>query len=271
MGSRYQFSCSAMPIINGHKLDIVKPDENGFYDLCIGCIGAPTRRGVIYEPESLIKAMENPNGGFNIGLRDGNLIGEAGHPVVEKKGPDGKSYYDFARLFELDPKCESHYFASVYIPEDVFMIDGKETQIIRAKLKPSGPYADALLRSIQDPCHNTAFSIRSLCDEMGMKDGYQYRKVIHVVTFDSVPIPGITSATKRYANRAAIESMEIPVNMDELERTIAGNESITDFDKNRIMTKDEFYEYSSIRTKTKTGYVDYKGNFHAYVSSIYRR
>jgi hypothetical protein len=46
-----KFSCGALPIANGYQVKSLTPDENGCYDVVLGCVGAPTRANVIYESD----------------------------------------------------------------------------------------------------------------------------------------------------------------------------------------------------------------------------
>ena len=187
-----KFSCGALPIANGYQVKSLTPDENGCYDVVLGCVGAPTRANVIYESDSLVKAMSDSDSRFNICLRDGNLFGEWGHPVINGKN-------DIPRLLRIDEKYISHLFVKIWIDDKPIFIKGKEGYPIRAKVKPMGPYGDVLEKSLKDPLANTAFSIRSLClPSTGPDRQYEYRKVQMVITFDAVNAPGFEMATKRY-------------------------------------------------------------------------
>lgn len=194
-----KFSCATMPTANGHKLKGLTPDENGYYDVVLGCVGAPTRANVIYQADSLINAMRDPDSRFNICLRDGNLFGEWGHPVI-------KSQKDMNRLLQIDEHYISHQFGKIWVDEKPIVLHGIEGYPIRALVKPCGPYGEVLERSLKDPTINTAFSIRSLCiPDAGPDRKYEYRQVQIVVTFDAVNAPGFEMATKRY-NVASMES-----------------------------------------------------------------
>lgn len=189
--SDVRFSCSSLPTINGHTLHAAKPDADGAYDVIVGAIGIPTRNNVIYDTTSLIKAMNDPSSRFNICLRDGNLAGEYGHPHV-------KTREDLDRLMEIDEKNISHYFTKIWVGEDV-TVNGKTGSLLRAKVIPTGPYGNVLKQQLEDPHHNTSFSIRSLCVPMHNSNSqYEYRQVQVVVTFDAVFAPGFEVATKRY-------------------------------------------------------------------------
>lgn len=211
-----KFSCSALPTTNGHSVKGLTPDNNGCYDVVLGCVGAPTRANVIYESKSLIHAMDDPTSRFNICLKDGNLFGEWGHPVI--KGKD-----DIPRLMRIDEKYISHVFNKIWVDETPITLHGKEGYPIRALVKPCGPYGDVLEKSLRDPMINTAFSIRSLClPGTGPDPKYEYRNVQMVVTFDAVNAPGFEMATKRY-NSASMESFECNVGRDDLSDVIVKN------------------------------------------------
>lgn len=209
-----KFSCGSLETNYGHKLRAAKPDADGTYEVVISAIGCPTRCGVIYEPESLVAAMNDPESRFNICLKDANLFGEYGHPVIRTKD-------DMPRLMQIDEHYTSHYFTKIWIDDsEPLMIDGFEGYPIRAKIKPSGPYGEVLRKQLEDPMQNTAFSLRSLClPSSGRDNRYEYRKVQLLVTFDAVCAPGYQAATKRYV--AGTEAFqEIPVDREILEHAV---------------------------------------------------
>lgn len=269
-----KFSCSALTNYNGHDLKAAKPDENGCYEVVLGCVGAPTRANVIYEASSLINSMKDPNSRFNICLKDGILFGEWGHPDICSL--DGKQ--DMRRLLKIDESKMSHLFTKIWIDDKAIDMHGCNAFPIRAKVKPCGPYGAYLEKSLQDPSINTAFSIRSLCEPTtGSEAKYEYRKVDLIVTFDAVGAPGYEIATKRYISGQ--ESMdEIRVTRQQLEDAISGCCSmeslmITDKDVARL------YNERSIRCSgtTITGVGGAQcvygkdGNLIPSASLIYRR
>lgn len=207
-----KFSCGALPSYNGHSLKSLTADENGCYDAVLGCVGAPTRANVIYEADSLVKAMNDPDSRFNICLKDGNLFGEWGHPVI-----NGQK--DIPRLMRIDEKYISHLFTKIWIDDVPVNMHGVNAYPIRAKVKPCGPYGEVLEKSLRDPMINTAFSIRSLCLPSTGPGAYEYRKVQIVVTFDAVNAPGFEIASKRYVN--GNESFEVNISKQEMTDAVA--------------------------------------------------
>lgn len=277
-----KFSCGAMDSINGYRLQAATPDANGCYEVIVGAIGIPTRNNVIYDPESLVKAMSDPNSRFNICLRDGNLAGEYGHPRVETKE-------DLNRLFLIDEHYISHYFRKIWIDEKPLSIPGYEAHPIRALVKPAGPYGSVLEQSLKDPCINTSFSIRSLCTPVSGKDSrYTYRQVDYLITFDYVFAPGYEVTSKRYAiggrkpNAAGQESFEIDVNLNELslcasQNSIAGLEGInmlTDADVRKLKHEREYRignNLVGVRLMGSASMVNVDGNLVSVASLCYRR
>lgn len=201
--SRYIFSCGIMENLNGYKLKNIEPDANGFFPMVIGSVGyAPTRAGVIYDPDTLLACMSNPHGRFNTCLRDGNLCGEYGHPDIRTKE-------DIPRLMRIVEANKSHYFGKIWLGEPI-RIDGEEHIPIHALVKPCGPKGDVLEKELRDPCHNTSFSIRCLCQPAGEKNGCEFRKVEVLVTFDTVHAPGFAMTSKRYVpGTESLDSIEV--------------------------------------------------------------
>ena len=231
MGANYRFSCGELESVNGYKLKSLEPDENGFYEIVVGCIGVPTRNKVIYDPESVINAMADPQGRFNICLREGYLAGEWGHPVVETKD-------DLSRLLRIDEHYISHYFGKIWIDENPVSINGEPAYRIKAKVKPYGPYGKYLEESLKDPFHNTSFSIRSRCLPMtGPRPGYEYRQIQIIVTFDAVNAPGFEVTNKRYAGQEAFEYDFVKQDLVSAIASSSGMEAlpmITEGDINRL-------------------------------------
>lgn len=269
--SAYCFSVGILESLNGYKLKGIEPDERGFFPMVIGCIGIPTRAGVIYDPPSLVAAMKDTASRFNICLRDGNLKGEYGHPVIERKE-------DIPRLLRIDEHYISHYFGEIRVDSNPIIIKGMEALPIRAKVKPTGPYGQFLEKELRDPYQNTSFSIRSLCLPMNGPDAaYEYRKVQMVITFDAVHAPGYDITSKRYVNGS--ESLEMDVTKMDLTRAVAsgdGMESfmLTDNDIKKLYNdKDITLRGKSMGTDLvgSKSFMDNQGNLRSVNSLVYRR
>lgn len=271
LAPKLKFSCGALPSANGHTVKSLTPDANGCYEVVLGCVGAPTRANVIYESDSLVGAMSDPDSRFNICLKDGNLFGEWGHPVI-----NGNK--DIPRLLRIDEKYISHLFTKIWIDEKPISIKGNNGYPIRALVKPMGPYGDVLEKSLRDPMANTAFSIRSLClPSTGPDHRYEYRKVQMVVTFDAVNAPGFEMATKRYVSGQ--ESFEMNISKQEMFDAVEsckGMESImiTDKQLRRFYNEQEYSIDGKLVATDITGnssVLGSDGNICSAADLIYRR
>lgn len=268
-----EFSCSALESNYGQKLHAVEPDETGAYEVVVGAFGCPTRNNVIYDPDSVVAAMSDPNARFNICLKDGNLAGEYGHPVIASK-------QDMPRLLRIDEHYISHYFTKIWIDKTTPLnIGGVQGYPIRAKVVPTGPYGEILRKQLEDPNHNTAFSIRSLCLPMNGPDcRFEYRKVQILVTFDAVSAPGYQVATKRYVK--GTEDFEMSVSRADLEHTLSSMEGmesklmINSEDIARVYHDRDYTVGGQLVARNITGrhsLVDGQGKIFDAASLLYRR
>ena len=216
-----KFNCGTLPQISGREVKACKPDANGFYNVTIGALNTVTRAGVIYDDESVVAAMNDPKSVFNIELRNGSLYGEIQHPTITRENMD--------RLTVIDSEKVSHFFNRIWVDENPTEVEGRNIYLIKAQIRPAGPYGDVLVRDLEDPYTNNAFSIRSLCTKLPDRgDGIERRKVLCITTFDHVLCCGVAGAEKRYF--AGNESLEIPVTVKELYQLAennAGNEAFT--------------------------------------------
>ena len=286
MAAVYNFSCGILPTYNGGTLKAIKPDADGFYEVCVGEIGdnAITRGGVSYDAQSLIDCMSDPNSRFNICLRDGNLCGEYGHPVCEKRE-------DIPRLLRIDEHYKSHYFKKIFVSPNLIEHNGQKVQLIMGLLKPCGPFGDILKAELEDPCHNTSFSIRTLCLPISGPDpNIQYRKVQLMITFDAVHAPGYDLTSKRHSQVAGTESFdynrfakpkELEVFKSDLESCVeygrTGTEAltmVTDADIHRLFLGNVKHingQPTVAATAGDRSIVNMAGNFGAAADLIYRR
>ena len=221
--SKYYFLVESLEVSDGKKLKALTPDSDGYYnDVPLMALNKPTLNGTLYDAPSVIKCITATDSRFNIMLRSGTLIGEWDHPEYRDKS-------DLARLVDPRQEKQSHHFRKIYSSEP--QSDG--SVLILGSLKPCGPYGKYLEESLQDPHRNTAFSIRSLCEEK--RDNRTNAVIRHIkllVTFDAVSSPGFKEASKRYS--PGTESL-LEVTPDDFPRiyTPAGLES-------SILTDTEF-------------------------------
>lgn len=269
--ANFSLNISILESINGFKLKSIEPDERGFFPMVIGCLGIPTRGSIVYDIPSTLDAMRDTKSRFNICLKDGNLSGEFGHPVAERRE-------DIPRLLRIDEHFLSHYFGSISVDNEPIMIEGMEAFPIRATVKPTGPYGDFLEKQLRDPYHNTSFSIRTLCLPMtGPNSAWVYRKVQMVITFDAVHAPGYTITSKRYVTGQ--ESFDMSVSREDLERCTVPNgmesvSMITDADIRKMYGEQSIHMNGNLVARDIVGtksFMDPKGSLRNAASLVYNR
>ena len=269
--ANYSLNIGILESLNGFKLKGIEPDDRGFFPMVIGCLGIPTRGSVFYDIQSTLDAMRDTQSRFNTCLRDGNLQGEFGHPVVERRE-------EIPRLLRIDEHFISHYFGNISVDNEPIMIDGMEAFPIRATVKPTGPYGDFLEKQLRDPYHNTSFSIRTLCLPItGQNSAWSYRKVQMVITFDAVHAPGFSITSKRYV--VGQESLDVAVSRNDLEKCILpdGMESasmITDADIRKMYGEQSIRLNGNLIASDIVGtksFMDPSGNLRNAASLAYRR
>lgn len=178
-----------------------KKDDAGFYiGVPISAIGVSTRNNSYYDVDSFVSHINNPSTLFNMMLKDRQLYGEFGHPILDGLSND----MVIKRLTRIEEPTSSHLFRSVYVDKTNLPSGGK---LVLADLMPApGEYGDRVKASLDNPELNTAFSIRSLTSNT-IKNGISYRKMVRLVTADFVLAPGFAEATKGYAH-VATESLQ---------------------------------------------------------------
>jgi hypothetical protein len=187
----YKFSIQTMQTMVGGSLKSTKPDADGVYrGIPIAVLGKPSRNNALYEPNSVINSMVNPESLFYKSLAEGHLEGEWGHPA-----PVGDVKTMINRTMRIDRENVSHYFTKIWSEPTR---DGKLI-IIYADIVPFGPRGDYLRESFESANRNTAFSLRSLtANPVKLASGVLSKKVLAMVTYDAVGCPGFEEASERF-------------------------------------------------------------------------
>ena len=192
------FSIEVMKNIDGQELKALAPDENGVYrGVPLGVVGAASRNNASYDRDSMINCLTGEDQIFAIKLREGNLLGEYGHP-----DQIGSRQEQILRMYKVDPTKVSH----AILRTEMRPTKNGEYTLITGDIKPCGPYGKYLDESFQDPLRNTAFSIRSLTAPR--KNPNQDKKVLAVISFDAVEGPGFGQASKRYVSMESAMPLE---------------------------------------------------------------
>jgi hypothetical protein len=200
MASSVRFVCQSLAGVN--KVGNLKQDENGYWTVVIGALGAYNSAGHFYEYESA-KALFESSSSLMRRVSRGSLRGEYGHPRPER----GQSEAEFANrimsIWETNTCCQ---FKEIWLDfESVKDEKGKPVIAIMAKVIPSGPHGPVLEKQLQNKDENVCFSIRAFTDDY-MEGGIRHRVLKTVVTFDYVNEPGMSVANKYKS--PALESLE---------------------------------------------------------------
>lgn len=190
----------------GKEGNLPGPDANGYYTLVIGGLNCYNSAGEYYVATGVVDMFQESSH-FMRRIKNGALFAEVGHP---RKAP-GMSHMDFyRRIIDIDEKNVCAHIGEVTLDftygKNNAWLNNPDFVAIIGKIKPAGPHAQALERSLQNPKQNTAFSVRGLTDNAEVR-GRVERKLTQIVTFDHVNEPGIAAACK--AHTPGLESLSV--------------------------------------------------------------
>ena len=194
------YQCTALKGTN--KQGIIKPNEDGYYEVVLGALNFYNSAGAYYTYEGSKHLFESSSTLMRR-VESGALRGEYGHP---KKQP-GMGYRDFVqRIIEIHEENVSHHIRSIRIDHDSIKDkNGQSVIAIIGEVKPCGPKGDALRESLENPNECVSFSIRSITNDVPVR-GVLTKTLKTVVTWDYVNEPGIEVAKKW--NAPSLESNE---------------------------------------------------------------
>ena len=192
MGSLIRFTATQIPFGKKGKL---LPDENGYYELCIGGLNTFNSVNEYYLNEGSRDLFESSSP-FMRRVRSGNLKSELGHP----KMLPGMTENDFLnRIHRIEETNVCAHIADVWLDPNYgkkYPALGNPNLVgIMAKIKPSGPHGNVLLEGLQNPLENVCFSIRAFTEDY-MQRGQRYRVLKTILTFDYVNECGISTSNK---------------------------------------------------------------------------
>lgn len=170
------------------KKGILKKDDEGYYQICIGALDIKNSVGETY-PFDYNRSFFTPKSPLMRRIRNGQLVGEYGHP----KPLPGMSKRDWMRRcldFDYDRICV--HFKDVWLDVDN-KVNGSIP--IMAWLKPHGPKGDHVLEGLENKDFNVAFSIRAMSKPMFV-GGNIFKYFTVIWTWDYVIEPGIGVASK---------------------------------------------------------------------------
>lgn len=192
MGNTVRFGCTAL--VGTNKQGVLKPDEDGYYDICVGGLNVFNSIGDFYAFEGAQELFQQSSQ-FMRRVKRGVLAGEMGHPT---KDVGMKDHEFMARVLTIRENNVCCHHREIYLDFDnVRDEQGNKVIAIRSKLKPAGPHGEALRASLENPHENVCFSIRALTnDTPDRMRGFTKRVLKTIVTWDRVTEPGLALAEK---------------------------------------------------------------------------
>ena len=185
-----KFGCTAL--MGTGKQGVLTADSDGYFELPIGGLDVFNSAGEFY-PYQEAKSLFEQSSSLMRRVNTACLKGEYGHP---KRQP-GQSYDEYAaRILQIHEQMICVHYAEIWLDfNSVKGPNGKPIVAIMARLKPSGPYGDALSKSLGNKNEDVCFSIRSFTNDVRVR-GVNNRQLVEVVTWDYVNEPGISIARK---------------------------------------------------------------------------
>lgn len=219
----------------------IPKDDQGWYQVNLGALNAFNAHGHFYVAEGVRDLIENSDSRIGKKLREGYLEGEQEHPVYMP----GMSKVDFLiRVMKIDPDRKSHHIKKIEVVDSGVPVGGGfngNVLNLVGWVKPMGNKGHLLKESLDDPEVNTAFSVRSLTDDVYDNRGTLIKKITTLITFDWVNEPGILTANKFDSKRVSVESYNIPLtfnseDFDRIEKYIKDNNGIGGMESNEALS-----------------------------------
>ncbi len=237
MGASIKYACTALKGMN--KKGELKPDEDGYYYLCLGAMNFYNSQGIFYDWEGSKHLFEKSET-FQRRINDGCVYAERDHPAWL----DTMSFEAYVRrIKKIEMSNSAAHIREIEIKHEGNDEKGRPIMVIYGWVRPDTEteMGRSLEAALKNKHQNVCFSIRSLCEDE-LVNGQVIRVLTEIITFDWVVEPGISLAKKW--NSPALES-EIDIPIDVIKRAIAMNderaklglESADDYDALRQCVK----------------------------------
>ena len=192
MSAMLRYSCTALLGLN--KQGIIKPNSDGYYELVLSALNYPNPVGARYRTESARRILE-ASPFFQRKIKEGNLLGEVGHPRRRDYKTDAE-YED--RLYDIVESNVCLHISDCWIDDSGALKDrdGRSYTGIMGLVAPSGVFGDKFEASLQNPKQNTCLSVRSITDNYRMPDGSIEKEFVNINGWDWVVEPGLRPANK---------------------------------------------------------------------------
>lgn len=189
------FSAVKLPMLG--KKGIIKPDDEGYYEICVGGLETSNNSGRWhYSGHEAVRKLFEESSIFMRRVRNGALRAEVNHPS-QRPGEKIDSYMN--RLMDIDLNNVCAHFKTVWLDFDYGKknphVKNPNLIAIMARVKPVEPKGSILLEQLQGTAQNCCFSIRALCDEV-YEGGKRMRYLKDIIAIDLVNEGGITMASK---------------------------------------------------------------------------
>lgn len=185
-----RFSCTALA--GTKKQGRLPKDSDGYYTLPVGGLNVFNSAGDYYTAQGA-KELFVGSSPLMRRISSGCLKSEEGHPKQEP----GMSLDQYAmRVLRIEETRVCAHIAEIWLDFNSIVDEMNRPVIaIMAKVAPSGPFADSMQRSFENPKEDVCFSIRAFTSD-SVVHGVRQRVLEEVVTWDRVTEPGINMARK---------------------------------------------------------------------------
>lgn len=194
MNPKLFFTATKLPMLG--KKGLIKPDENGYYELVLGGLNTHNNTKSWYYTAEGCRELFGPGSLLNRRVANGSLRAEVNHPR-QKPGERDEAF--MARMLDIDMNNVCAHFSDIWLDENFGKNNpeyGSPNLIaIMGKVKPIPPKGDILQEALSNPKQNICFSIRAMCDEVFI-GRQRNRKLTEVLTIDLVNEGGILVASK---------------------------------------------------------------------------
>ena len=189
---------TATKLINSKKEGILKPDADGYYELCIGALNVYNSAGEYYTLKGA-EDLFSSSSSFMRRVANGCLKAEVDHPRM-LAGMTDKEYLE--RVLSIEQKNVCAHIKEIWL---VPTSTNGGMVLVMGKVKPAGVKGFALQEALDNKHQNVCFSIRALTSDY-QQGGTRYRVLKYIQTFDWVTEPGISTANKW--DSPALESID---------------------------------------------------------------
>ena len=191
MSNKIYFTPNRLPLDN----KVLEQDDRGYSKLALGAFNVFNSAGAFYTMNGIEDIFKDKSSSLLRRLSRGMLKSETGHPKFEPGMTQDMFFSRVGRIEETKVCAHIRDLELVYTKDDS-EFPGSPMVIVYGWIKPTGPFADALQKALDNPDENIAFSIRSYTKDYTKPNGITYKDILQIHTWDWVTEPGIFGASK---------------------------------------------------------------------------